>query len=866
MKDSFQNAATLSPRLAAILCVVLLVLIWTVQAFVPVNYVITIATGVPLALGIWVRQVKFVWFMAVVIIAVTYLFFLFGPEVTFREALPVTLFNRTVSSIVTLCIAALVHAQIRGNESILQQRQQLEEQFQELEAINEELSQREQEIVRQNEELQSQAEELERQSEELRITNEDLIHWEKMQEHILELSRSLTANLSRDEIFTKICEALALLTPGKAAAVLEKYDQHLVVSCHHGFGPQGLQADRIPFGESFGSLVMALGQTGFLEDIRLRPDLTFLQPKTGTCCRSVLATPLRLQGRSIGTLEIYAHDVRPWAEAEIALAESLAAQASISLQNQELFTAIAQERRRFEAAFRNVPFGMAVADDPACAEVYFNPAAAAMFNVPVNENVGPATPMGAKLRQYIHRGDQRVPEDELPLARVVRGEDVLGDEFEIVLPGGKRLFILCCAAPVYDAQGQIAGGVVAFADITLQKTMQRELEIRRREAEEASLRKTHFLAAVSHDVRTPANAISLLAELIRREAADGGPMHEIADMAERLQANTHALIDLVGDVLDVARFDSGKIELVESEFSLSALVEEEVRQMQPLAKEKGIELRVASPPWPIWLRSDRVKLARVLGNLIGNAIKFTEQGYVEVSAALGTESDRRVLIRVTDTGVGIAPEHQAAIFDEFAQLNNPARDRAKGSGLGLAISHRLVEVMGGSIHVESRANEGSTFTVALPSSAIAMRLDAATRNAALDGRAAVNNHSRQPLNLRVLLVEDHQSTRESTARILRDEGIHVVEAEDGASARALMLEDSFDAILLDMMLPDLDGRELLKNLRVNRPPKLKGVLVLTGDLTAERLEEFKHLGADGLIGKPIDIGMLLASLRTFERD
>jgi signal transduction histidine kinase len=256
------------------------------------------------------------------------------------------------------------------------------------------------------------------------------------------------------------------------------------------------------------------------------------------------------------------------------------------------------------------------------------------------------------------------------------------------------------------------GAVAAFVDITSQKELQRELDLRRREAEEASVRKTRFLAAVSHDIRTPANAISLLAELIRRTAANPALAAEVPDLASELHASALSLINLLSDVLDVARFDSGKIEIQESEFLLSSLLEEEHRQLLPLAREKGLDFQWSSPREPIHLRTDRIKLARVLGNLIGNAIKFTDRGQVRV---FGEPLDGQgIQIRVTDTGVGIPPEFQRHIFDEFFQLRNPERDRMKGAGLGLTICKRLVDALGGTLEVGSKTGEGSTFTVTLP--------------------------------------------------------------------------------------------------------------------------------------------------------
>jgi signal transduction histidine kinase len=173
-------------------------------------------------------------------------------------------------------------------------------------------------------------------------------------------------------------------------------------------------------------------------------------------------------------------------------------------------------------------------------------------------------------------------------------------------------------------------------------------------------------------------------------------------------------------VLDVARFDSGKVELQETDFALDALFADEYRQLSPLARDKGLTLEYVPPDPPVWLRADRIKLSRVLGNLVGNAIKFTDRGSVRVTASAVTHEDGAtgVEIRVSDTGIGIPPDAQRHIFDEFFQLRNPERDRNKGTGLGLTICNRLVDAMGGRLSVQSAVGEGSTFTITLPGSCI----------------------------------------------------------------------------------------------------------------------------------------------------
>jgi signal transduction histidine kinase len=244
-----------------------------------------------------------------------------------------------------------------------------------------------------------------------------------------------------------------------------------------------------------------------------------------------------------------------------------------------------------------------------------------------------------------------------------------------------------------------------------------ELDRRRCEAEEANRRKTRFLASVSHDIRTPVNAISLMAEVLCRAADNRQLAVQVPDIAHRLQSSALALVELVGDVLDVSRFDAVEIELHLSEFSLDDLLAEECARARAVAQAKNQSLQVETAGHPIRLCSDRLKLMRVVANLLGNAVKYTDAGGVTVTASV--EPNQAVLIRVSDTGVGIPADQLGRIFDEFVQLANPERDRSKGSGLGLAICRRLVEALGGSITVASRPGHGSTFTVRLPWSCVA---------------------------------------------------------------------------------------------------------------------------------------------------
>lgn len=379
---------------------------------------------------------------------------------------------------------------------------------------------------------------------------------------------------------------------------------------------------------------------------------------------------------------------------------------------------------------------------------------------------------------------------------------------------------------------------------------QQEIEQKRRAAEEASVQKTRFLAAISHDVRTPANAISLLAELIGKCAQDPERAHQVPALAASLWHNSRAMIDLVSDVLDLSRFDSGRLDLDVSEFSLPEVIRSEVEQVRPLTQGRSLVLRHVMPELDVRLCSDRTKLARVIGNFLSNAVKFTEAG--EIRVELTPEAEGAWVIQVIDSGIGIPSEHIGSIFDEFFQLRNPERNREKGTGLGLAICRRLIDALGFQVEVKSLVGIGTTFTIHIPAGCI-------VKGAAVAKPAA--NGNEYPLHgASILLVEDHEVARDTTAKLLEAEGARVKTAETGREAIRMLTAGDYEILLLDLNLPDFEGTEILRSLQVARPQTLRCVLVVTGDVRPERIEEVKALGANDLLPKPVNMERLRKAL------
>ena len=689
----------------AVALVVVAIAAWVRLALIPYQ-IIAIGYGVPLVIFVWLDHRRVLWATAAAfaIISVIKFFRILNHEH------PIQPHNLLITNFILLLVDLVVITAI-VDWIILNRRKMLAANAS-LESANAELAQREEEIARQNQEMQSQTEELERQSEELRVANEELAQRERMLETLLDLSRALTVELTQGQIMDRICETLWHLVNGSSTAtaiLLRDPDQpdQLEVMCDHGFGAAGVKGQKFSITGSFAQLVLSQLRTGYVEDLTLRPDLHVPRPTEGEPIRSIMAAPLMVRGKAVGTLEIYSRDKRTWSDEQIALAESLAAQASISIENGMLFEDIERERTRLSAVLRAVPFGIIICNGD-CSELRANPAAAAMLNVPAESKL--TLPETFTHISALRDGQALAPEEHPVVTAARTGREIHGDELEWILSGGRRIHVLISAVPIRERDGRISGAISVKADISQLKVLQRELDLRRREAEEANVRKTRFLAAASHDIRTPANAISLLAELIKRTAGTPQMSAEVPQLASELHASALSLVDLVTNVLDVTRFDSDKLELRESDFPLGALLEEETRQASPLAEAKKIKLEFERPNPPLWLRADRIKLGRVLGNLLSNAIKFTDDGSVRVTTR--RLNDGALQIAVTDTGIGIAPQHLAQIFDEFYQITDP--NRSKGSGLGLAISKRLIEAMGGDITVRSQPGEGSTFTITLP--------------------------------------------------------------------------------------------------------------------------------------------------------
>lgn len=284
------------------------------------------------------------------------------------------------------------------------------------------------------------------------------------------------------------------------------------------------------------------------------------------------------------------------------------------------------------------------------------------------------------------------------------------NENENMRANGERVWIAWTNRPIFDAEGRLSGCLCVGNDITELKNVEREL-LRARDAAEAADRiKSAFLATMSHELRTPLNSIIGFTGILLQELA--GPLNaEQKKQLGMVQRSSRHLLNLINDVLDISKIEAGQLELASKPFDLAKSIAKIVQLVSPLAQEKGLELRLEVAEEVGEMVGDQRRLEQILINLLNNAVKFTDQGNIEVGCRM---SNGQVMLTVRDTGIGMLPENVEAIFAPFHQIDTGLARKHEGTGLGLSICKKLLEMMGGSIEVESEWGKGSAFTVRLP--------------------------------------------------------------------------------------------------------------------------------------------------------
>lgn len=401
------------------------------------------------------------------------------------------------------------------------------------------------------------------------------------------------------------------------------------------------------------------------------------------------------------------------------------------------------------------------------------------------------------------------------------------------------------------------GGVVTLcSDITDQKRDADALAEARDAADAANRAKSRFLANMSHEIRTPLNGVIGVAQALSRTELTA-QQHE---MLELIQSSGRALKSLLSDILDLARVESGRMELNEEPFDLVRTVEDAARLYAESAQAKGLQFIVEiAPEARVWVYGDALRLKQVLTNLVSNAVKFTAAGFVSLTVdAVPAGAPQTLRFVIQDTGIGFDQDTHERLFNRFEQADGDITRHYGGSGLGLAICRELAIMMGGTLGCESAPNAGAAFILTLPLTAVAPAHPDAVAGPSDAGPASEEAPVRR---LRVLAADDHPTNRRVVELILDPARFDLTSVENGAEAVEACRAESFDLVLMDMQMPVMDGLTAVQEIRLHEAtlglPRAP-LVMLTANALPEHLEKALAAGADRHMAKPFSVEALLA--------
>jgi signal transduction histidine kinase/ActR/RegA family two-component response regulator len=454
------------------------------------------------------------------------------------------------------------------------------------------------------------------------------------------------------------------------------------------------------------------------------------------------------------------------------------------------------------------------------------------------------------------------PMSSIRTSLMLKGKQFGPAEYERSDGEGSREHYQVLYNQLLDRKNRPIGSYLLVEDDTEEISYLRQLDDARREADEANRAKSTFLANMSHEIRTPLNAVLGMNEMILRKAEDP----ELLEYAENIRSSGNALLHLINDILDFSKIEARKMELLLGEYKPHDLMRECVSRFEKMADDKDLLLKAAfDPNIPTVLEGDVLHLTQVISNMVSNAIKYTRAGSVELRFSEGerpiAKGEFGLVIEVRDTGMGIAQSDLPYLFDAFERVNEKENANIQGTGLGLAITKQLVELMNGSVTVESEPGEGTVFKVYVPQK-IKDATPAGEFERNVRAEHEVYHETFRAPNAHVLVVDDVAVNIMVIKELLKKTEVVLDKANSGDEAIAKCKELKYDLILLDHRMPKKDGIETFREISADGLNQGTPVIMLTANAEAGARDEYRKIGFVDYLTKPVDSAELEKSLAT----
>lgn len=719
----------------------------------------------------------------------------------------------------------ILHRRVSDLEQELHStRHSLQLTIEELQASNEKLDLANEELISSNEELQSTNEELKSVNEDLYALNAEI---EQRNEELLRLNRDHDNLLASTEVGTVFLDNQLCIRKfsSSTSSFLNLLPQDIGRPIDH------IAYELRPMREFRQQLAQVLSSGKRIEqEIQAGPQQWVLQR----------ILPFRSESGAVDGVVLTFTDISTVKEAQEAVAEM---NRQLEQKVEERTRALSASEARIRSIIENSGQGFwQLGSDRLTIDV--NPALCDMLGYSREELLGhsPLEFVDAENRSIF-------------LYQMGRIDATLHRNYEISLchQNGQLVPVMFHATTHRDAEGRVDNAFSFITDLTEQKRAEQDLRSAKETAESANRAKTQFLANISHEVRTPLNGVIGMGQLLQMTQLTD----EQLDYLRHLDNSAQSLLSVINDLLDLTRIEAGGFGMEQADFQPDQLAEDIIRIHEPVAQRKGVLLRLElDHNLPCVLRGIPLRLKQVLHNLVGNAVKFTDQGEVVLSIMPVSLAKQplKVRFKVTDTGIGMDDETMTRIFAPFTQADETISRKYGGTGLGLTICRRLTELMGGTITVESTPGEGSCFTVILP-----MKTPA---SAVIPQIEAFRANPSGKVSLRVLLAEDQPVGRLYATRLLERLGHQVTAVEDGRQALEAWEQEPYDLILMDVQMPGIDGIAATAVIRMRERDTRQHIpiIALTAHaLTGDRGKLMEH-GFDGYVPKPIDVEGLLTEI------